>query len=251
MNVLRCSVTIAAAILIVLQVGNADASPLTQGELDVVELDPHRTNVNFVLLGNLHDTHGRFTLKTGRIGIDPHNGNATGQIVVDASSEDSSEHLRDEITRNAILDVKHYPEIVFIPRRVEGDRNRGGDFYGRISGFMELRGAMHEIATEFHGHLSGDQLTAQCTFLVPYVEWALESPNVLTSRQLIQSTAGDDSADNELFSVFAYMLPVLRKIPPNLFQVSDLVEIKIEAAGTVHWAPVARAQQVSLIVPPQ
>jgi polyisoprenoid-binding protein YceI len=249
MNVLRYFVILAAAILIVLQLRIAEAVPLGEGEPDLIELDSQQSKVNFVLRGNLHDTNGRFALKSGTIGINPNNGNATGQIVIDGSSEDSSEYLRDAITRSAILDVKHYPEIVFIPQRVEGDRDPDGDFYGRITGLMELRGAMHEIGTEFHGHLDGDKLTAQCTFLVPYVEWGVESPNVLTSREIIQSTAGDNSVNNGLFSVFAYMLPVLRKIPPNLFHVSDLIEVTIEAGGSVQWAPVAHAQQVNLIVP--
>ena len=248
MNVLRYFVTLVAAVLILLQLRTAEAGSIAERE-DVVQLDPQQSNVTFVLLGNLHDTHGRFALKSGTIGIDPDNGNATGQIVIAASSEDSSEQLRDAITRNAILDVDLYPEIVFIPQRVEGDRDPDGTFYGRITGLMELRGAMHEIGTEFHGHLAGDKLTAQCTFLVPYVEWGVESPNVLTSQQIIHSIAGDNSVGNELFSVFAYMLPALRKIPPNLFQVSDLVEVTIAASGTVHWAPIARAQQINLIVP--
>jgi len=248
MNVLRYFVLM-AAVLIVLQHRIAEAAPLEEGEPDVIELDPQQSKVNFVLRGTLHDTNGRFALKSGTIGINPNNGNVTGQIIIDGSSEDSSEHLRDVITRNAILDVKHYPDIVFIPQRVEGDRDPDGDFYGRITGLMELRGAMHEIGTEFRGHLAGDKLTAQCTFLVPYVEWGVESPNVLTSQQIIQSSAGDNNVSNELFSVFAYMLPAMRKIPPNLFRVSDLVEVTIEASGSVQWAPVAHAQQVNLIVP--
>jgi hypothetical protein len=51
--------------------------------------------------------------------------------------------------------------------------------------------------------------------------------------------------------VFAYMLPVLRKIPPNLFEVSDLVELKVEMSARVIWAPEARARQVILIAPPR
>jgi len=245
---LRYVVTV-AAIFMSLTLRTAHADPFAASRLDVVELDPHQTNVHFLLLGRFHDTNGRFTLKRGTIAVNPLNGSASGRIVIDASSEDSSENLRDTITRNAILDINRYPEMVFIPQRVEGDRDLHNDFYGRITGLMELHGALHEIGTEFHGHLAGDKLTAQCTFLVPYVEWGMESPNVLTPRQIIDSTADDNSVTNELFSVFAYALPLLRKIPPNVFQVSDLVEVTIEAVGNVRWAPVARAEQVDLIVP--
>ncbi len=225
------------------------AAILGAGE-DVIELDPQHTNVHFLLLGNLHNTHGSFALKTGTIAIDPDNGNASGKIVIDAASEDSSEHLRDAIMRNAILDVTHFPEIVFIPQTVEGDRDSQGKLYGRINGLMQLHGYIHEISTEFQGHLSGDQLVAHCTFLVPYVEWGIESPNVLTPQQIVNSTTGDDGLGTRSFQLFAYMLPVLRKIPPNLFQVSDLVEVTIEATGKVKWAPQPQARKVSVIVSP-
>jgi polyisoprenoid-binding protein YceI len=236
------------AFLIMLLLGIAHAG-LAQAEDDIVWLDPQRTNINFVLLGNLHDTHGRFSLRSGTIAIDPHNGNATGQIVIDAASENSGEGLRDAITKNGILEVRHYPEIVFIPQRVEGIRASGGDFYGRITGLMRLHGDVHQIGTEFHGHLAGDELTAQCKFLVPYVEWGVESPNVLTSAQIINSTTRDRSIGTRMFSVFAYTLPILRKIPPNLFEVSDQVQVTIEASGRVNWAPESQARRISLVVP--
>ena len=38
---------------------------------DIVQLDPAHTNIDFKLLGNLHTTNGRFTLKRGIIRVDP------------------------------------------------------------------------------------------------------------------------------------------------------------------------------------
>jgi polyisoprenoid-binding protein YceI len=251
MKLWRYVLTFAVAAQITRPVRIANATPTVDGEDDIVRLDPQHTNINFMLLGNLHNTHGRFTLRSGTIAINPDNGNATGEIVIDTASEDSGEELRDAITKQRILEVRHYPEIVFIPQRVEGIRASHGNFYGRISGLMQLHGSVHEIGTEFHGHLDGDQLTAECEFLVPYVEWGVESPNVLTPTQIMNSTKGDNSIGTRMFSVFAYMLPVLRKIPPNLFEVSDLVELKVEMSARVIWAPEARARQVILIAPPR
>jgi polyisoprenoid-binding protein YceI len=245
-----CFLSFAVILLLGPLLQNAHAGSMLEGEDDLVQLDPQRTNVDFVLLGNLHNTHGRFTLRSGAIAIDPHSGNASGQIIIDAGSEDSSEHLRDAIMKNAILDVRRYPEILFMPQHVEGDRDSKGDLYGTISGLMQLHGYVHEIGTEFHGHLDRDELTIRCTFLVPYVEWGVESPNVLTPMQIINSTIGDNSAGTRMFAAFAYMLPVLRKIPPNLFQVSDLVEVTIAATGRITWAPEAQARRTMLIAPP-
>jgi polyisoprenoid-binding protein YceI len=242
--------TVFVAVVIAQPVRVAHANSTVEGK-DVVRLDPQHTSIDFMLPGNLHNTHGKFALRNGTIAIDPHNGDTTGEIVIDAASEDSSEHLRDAIMKNGILEVKRYPDIVFIPQRVEGDRDSNGNFYGRITGSIELHGYIHEIATEFHGHIAGDELTAACNFLLPYVEWGVESPNVLTPGQIINSTRGDNSIGTRMFSVFAYMLPVLRKIPPNLFKVSDLVEVRVETKGRVIWAPEPQARQVILIVPPR
>jgi polyisoprenoid-binding protein YceI len=229
-----------------LQIAHAS---MVESEDDVLRLDPQHTNISFVVLGNLHETHGRFTLRSGTIGINPHNGNAAGAIVIDAASENSGEELRDAIMKNAILETGRYPEIVFIPQRVEGVRASGGAFYGRIIGLMQMHGSVYTIGTEFHGHLDGNELTAECNFLIPYGQWGVESPNVLSPTQIIDSTRGDNSIGTRLFSVFAYMLPLLRKIPPDLFAVSDVVEVTIETSGQVNWDHETRARQITLIGP--
>jgi polyisoprenoid-binding protein YceI len=235
-----CFLSFAVILLLGSLLQKAYAGSILEGGHDLVQLDPQHTHVDFLLLGNLHGTRGRFILPSGTIAIDPHNGNASGQIVLDARSEDSSERLRDDIMKNAILEVRRYREITFMPQRAEGDRDSKGDFYGTISGLMQLHGYVHEVGTEFHGHLDVE-LIARCTFLIPYVDWGVESPNVLTLTQIINSTIGDNSTGTRMFAAFAYMLPVLRKIPPNLFNVSDMVEVTVAATGRITWPPEAQA----------
>jgi polyisoprenoid-binding protein YceI len=219
---------------------------------DIVQLDPAHTNIDFKLLGNLHTTNGRFTLKSGIIRVDPETGNATGKIEIDAASEDSKEQLRDAIIRNGVLDVARYPTITFIPQKIQGIRDPQNDFYGQITGLMEVQGSLHEITIQVHGHLLGDQLTAACDFLVPYVEWGVESPNVLSPTQIINSTRDSQTGTSpRMFSIFAHMLPVLRKIPPHLFKVSDLVQVKVETSGYITWSMGPQARKVTIIVPPR
>jgi polyisoprenoid-binding protein YceI len=228
----------------------ADAEPILQGHDDVVQLDPARTNIEFTLLGNLHDTRGRFTLKSGVIRIDPGTANATGEITIATASEDSSEGLRDAIIKNAILDTDHYPEIIFTPQKIQGIRDSQGNFYGQITGLMKVHGSLHQITVQIQGRLSADQITADCSFLVPYVDWGVESPNVLSSTEIIKSTRGSETGPaTGMFSIFAYLLPMLRKIPPHLFHVSDLVQVKIHTHGYVIWTPDPQAREVTIIVP--
>jgi hypothetical protein len=146
--------------------------------------------------------------------------------------------------------VRHYPEIVFIPKQVEGIRAEGGCFYGRIRGLVQLHGTVHEVATEFHGDLAGDQLSAECEFLLPYLGWGVESPNVLAPGQIVSSVRGDNTPSTRMFAAFSYLLPLLRKIPPNIFEVSDFAEVEVKTSGRVIWAPQPQARQVLLISPP-
>ncbi len=231
-------------------IAHAQSNALPQ--TDIVQLDPAHTNIDFTLLGNLHTTNGRFALKSGNIRVDPETGNATGKIEIDAASEDSKEQLRDAIIRNGVLDVARYPEITFIPQKIQGIRDSQNNFYGQITGLMEVQGSLHEITIQVHGHLLGDQVTAACDFLVPYVEWGVESPNVLSPTQIINSTREPETgASPRMFSIFAYMLPVLRTIPPHLFKVSDLVQVKVETSGYITWAMGPQARKVTIIVPPR
>jgi len=243
---------VTVATLLVQPIWICDAQSIPQVQNDVVQLDPAHTNIDFTLLGNLHTTHGRFTLKSGIIRIDPGTANAAGEIAIATASEDSSEHLRDAIIKNAVLDTEHYPEIIFTPQRIQGIRDSQGNFYGQITGLMQVHGGLHQITVQVQGRLFADEITADCNFLVPYVEWGVESPNVLSPTEIINSTRGSETGPvSGMFSIFAYMLPVLRKIPPNLFHVSDLVQVKVHTYGHVIWAPAPEARKVAIIVPPR
>jgi polyisoprenoid-binding protein YceI len=249
---LRYSIfVVCAAMLSALPLGSANAQMPVHVQEKIIQLEPAHTGVDFTLLGKLHTTNGHFALKRGTIRIDPATGNAGGEIVIDAASENRNEDLRDAITRHAVLEVERYPEIIFSPERIQGVRGSQDDFYGEMAGLTHLRGGIHEMTVPLHGHVTGDQLTAACEFLVPYTEWGLDSPNVLSSSQIIQSTRSSRSGFvTGIFPIFAYMLPALRKIPPNLFWVSDLVDVKVETQGRILRASQPEARTITVIVPP-
>ena len=243
---------VAVAVLLAQPDRNAGAESTARAQDEIVQLDPAHTDIDITLPGNLHNTRGRFTLKSGIIRVDPETGDATGEIAIDAASEDSNEHLRDALIKNGVLEVGRYPEITFTPQRIQGTRDSQDNFYGQIAGLMRLHGGIHEMTIQVHGHLLGNQVTGACDFLVPYVEWGVESPNVLSPTEILDSTRGtENGVVAKMFSIFAYMLPVLRKIPPNLFKVSDLVEVRVETSGHITWTPDPQARTVTIIVPPR
>jgi polyisoprenoid-binding protein YceI len=131
------------------------------------------------LTGTLHATHGKFKLAHGTIRADLATGEASGSIVVDASSGDSGIGARDKDMRENVLEAQKYPEIIFAPRHAIGKLEKDGQFRAKLDGVLTIHGARHEIVTEVQGRLVGNTLIAACHFSVPYVEWGMEDPSVL------------------------------------------------------------------------
>jgi polyisoprenoid-binding protein YceI len=144
----------------------------------VLRLDPARTTIAFRLPGSLHETHGTFRLTEGTLAVDAA-GAATGAIVVDAASADSSDAARDARMRGVVLESDRYPEIRFQPTRVDGELRGDGAFHAVMRGALTLHGAAHDVTIDADGRVVGDELTATSRFTVPYVAWGLADPSVL------------------------------------------------------------------------
>ncbi|MDE3164494.1 MAG: YceI family protein, partial [Acidobacteriota bacterium] len=85
-----------------------------------LQLEPAKTEVHYVVDSTLHTVHGLFKLKRGDLAFDPATGQASGELVVDATSGDSGSGARDHRMAASILESSKYPEIVFHPDRVQG-----------------------------------------------------------------------------------------------------------------------------------
>jgi polyisoprenoid-binding protein YceI len=145
----------------------------------VLELDPSRTRVEFMLGGSIHTTHGKFQLKRGTISANERTGAAEGEIVIDAESGGSGDFLRDERMKDTVLEASTWPEITFRPRHVDGHLDAQSDFQAKLEGVLTLHGARHDVVVETHGRLSGRDFTATGHLSIPYVEWGLKDPSVL------------------------------------------------------------------------
>src|SRR5581483_3555043 len=110
------------------------------GQETIVQLDPAQTNVQFTLSDILHTVHGGFKLKRGFVRYDFATGKASGEIVIDAQSGQSGSEARDKRMHRNILESDRYPEIVFLPDRVEGVLSRA-----RLHGNFRIHGQDHEM----------------------------------------------------------------------------------------------------------
>lgn len=148
-----------------------------QAQSITLNLDPARTQITFTLGATLHTVEGSFKLKNSAIQFNPATGKASGDIVVDATSGESGNNSRDRKMHKSVLESQNYPEIVFVPERVQGQVLLSGESHVQIQGLVKLHGGQHEITIPADIQVTGAQLTANLHFAVPYVEWGLKDPS--------------------------------------------------------------------------
>jgi polyisoprenoid-binding protein YceI len=145
------------------------------------ELDPAQTKVSFTLGDVLHTVHGTFRLKRGTISFDEVTGQATGELVVDATSGDSGNHARDSKMHKDILQSQKFPEIIFTPQRFKGTFAKTGRSHLDVEGEFTIHGESHPmtLAVELD---SGNSTIADTSFDVPYVKWGMKNPSTFFLR---------------------------------------------------------------------
>jgi len=157
-------------------------SAAVQAQSVTLKLDPVRTQITFTLGATFHTVDGSFKLKSGAIQFNPATGEASGDVVVDATSGESGNDSRDRKMHKSVLESQNYPEVVFVPERVQGPVSLSGDSHVQIQGLVKLHGSQHEITIPADIQITGAQLTANLHFAIPYVEWGLKDPSTFVLR---------------------------------------------------------------------
>jgi polyisoprenoid-binding protein YceI len=145
-------------------------------------LDPATTAIHWTLNTNIHTVHGTFKLKNGVVHIDPVTGNASGLIVIDATSGDSGDSARDKRMNSVVLETAKYPTITFRPTHVEGkvDLSAAGPI--TVNGVMNLHGQDHPMQMTVNLHPKDAGVGSETHFTVPYVAWGMKDPSVMMFR---------------------------------------------------------------------
>ena len=147
-----------------------------------IEIDPAKSDAEFVVESTLHTIHGTFRMKRGAIRFDPETGNAGGELVVDATSGSSGSNARDRRMHKEILQSDRYPEIVFRPDRVEGTVPAEGAAQVQLHGMFSIHGADHEMTVPVDVQAAGGAYTATAHFVVPYIKWGMKNPSTFVLR---------------------------------------------------------------------
>ena len=147
-----------------------------------VRLDPAASAVTFTLGTTFHEVHGTMVLTSGTIRFDTESGEASGEIIVDATRAATGNEDRDETMHAEVLETARFPTIVFRARRVEGVVADPGKSELRIVGVMSLHGADHPMTISTTVESADGKVRGELAFPIPYVEWGLHDPSFLVAR---------------------------------------------------------------------
>ena len=175
---IRLRVFLAAAVYL------CSMAPVAGAQQTAFSFDPAGTRISFALGATLHTVHGTMQLKRGEIRFDPATGNASGEVVVDATSADTGNKSRDRKMHKEVLQSAKFPEIIFTAERVSGTIDRNGQTQLQVSGTFELDGEKHPMTlpVSIDRATAGDNVHARTKFVVPYVQWGLKNPSTVFLR---------------------------------------------------------------------
>jgi polyisoprenoid-binding protein YceI len=151
-------------------------SPLAAQQTEL-KLDSAKTRINWTLGATLHEVEGTFRLKSGDIVFNPKTGEASGQLIVDATSGDSGNKKRDADMNRDVLESAKYPEIVFSPRHVTGFVPGQASATVQLDGTFTIHGASHELTLTVPFTANNTFVEAHTKFSVPFVEWGMKNPS--------------------------------------------------------------------------
>jgi polyisoprenoid-binding protein YceI len=140
------------------------------------------TRVTFTLGDLLHTVHGSFNFKSGEVQYDPATAGVRGSLVVDATSGQTNNRMRDRRMHREILETDRFPEITFRPDRVEGKVANPGASTVQVHGFFSIHGADHELTIPVRVQVFPDHWIADANFTVPYVKWGIKNPSTFLLR---------------------------------------------------------------------
>jgi polyisoprenoid-binding protein YceI len=156
-------------------------SPLSADTLTFT-LDPAATTIELHFGATLHSVDGTLRAKQGTVELDPATGQASGRIVLDATSAQTGNGRRDQKMHAKILESAKYPEMVFTVERVSGVINLAGRSELELHGSLDMHGVKRPIDVVATAKTEGNRVTATGRVTIPYLEWGIADPSFFVLR---------------------------------------------------------------------
>lgn len=144
-----------------------------------IKFDPAKTRIEWTLGDVLHTVQGTFQLKSGAILFDPRTGEASGQLMVDATSGNSGNKTRDSKMNKEVLESARYPEITFVPKHVSGFVAGQETSTVQVEGSFTIHGGTHELTLTVPVSVKPTTIETHTNFSVPYDAWGMKNPSTL------------------------------------------------------------------------
>ncbi len=148
----------------------------------VLTLAPERTSAMFQVSATGFDIDGVLVMGPGEIRFDSATGAATGEITIDLRGTKTGSRLRDWAMHWRVLETERYPLAVFRLDRMLGTLARSGTSDLVLAGIVTMHGAAHAMVVPVRATVSGDTVSAEALFEIPYVRWGLRDPSLLFLR---------------------------------------------------------------------
>ena len=139
--------------------------------------DSAASSVSFSLSATMHTVHGTFTLKKSSVHLSPGVNQISGEIVLDATSAKTGIDARDNKMHQDVLESARYPEITFLPDRVDGTLAMRGASKIQVHGIFTIHGSQHEMLVPTDVEITPEHWQATSHFTVPYVQWGMKNPS--------------------------------------------------------------------------
>lgn len=139
-----------------------------------IHLDPEKTEIHWTLHDVLHTVRGTFRLKGGLMTLDPATGAAQGEFLVDVTTGESGNSIRDGKMQKEVLESVKYPQAFFHPVKFSGELKAGSTQNVTVEGTFNVHGADHPLTLQIVTELKGADATATTRFVVPYVAWGMK-----------------------------------------------------------------------------
>ncbi|MGC2403031.1 MAG: YceI family protein [Acidobacteriaceae bacterium] len=147
-----------------------------------VQLDPARTEIHWKVRAGLRTMHGDLKLKNGEFLVNPATGVAEGEILVDATTGQTSD-ARDKQMQDAVLENNRYPGMIFHPATFKGGFPAGEGSHDVVAdGSFNIHGEDHPLQMPLKVQLSSSEIVATTRFTIPYTAWGMKYPGTFFHR---------------------------------------------------------------------
>jgi len=138
-----------------------------------LEIPPERTTISFELDSTLHRVHGEAKLEEGSIQFDPAGGAASGRVVIDATSLDTDNGLRDGQMHEKVLESERFPRIELLPTTLLVEQTEPDRAQVVLVGALRIHGGEWPIRVPATVEARGDDIRVAGSFVIPYVAWGM------------------------------------------------------------------------------